>query len=146
MSVWYEQKIKSSTKQVARKDVRYLWHNDYWDGPMSGACLYQGERLWFKIFHEGVQHRKFVLLRLNENQWKELDFRHLKFQNYVGTHTDYDENGKRHVGSAPLIESDPDKFYKWAKKNPAPNIEGEQVAWYRNPCNKEKKEQEVELC
>ena len=137
---YYGQKVKSSVKRVPRSSVKLLWHHGYWDGPLSGASIFEGERLWFSCSDEGTKHRKFVLLRLSEEQWKDIDFRHGMFQDYVGTHTDYDESGKREIGRdlKPRIEPNHDKFYSWAKENPAPEPDGEQVAWYRSPCNLEK--------
>ncbi len=141
MSGYYGRKVKSSIAQVSKSSVRILWHHGYWDGPLSGACTFNGERFWFSCFCEGVRHRKFVILRLNEEQWEEIDFRHRMFQDYVGTHTDYDENGRREIGKdlKPLVESDHNRFYNWAKENPLEAPDGEQIAWYRSPCNKENK-------
>jgi hypothetical protein len=138
---YYSQKIKSSVKQVPKSSVCLLWHHGYWDGPLSGACQFNGERLWFSCYDEGLRHRKFVLLRLSDEQWKDIDFAHGLFQDYVGTHTDYDENGKREIqrGLKPRVESNYAKFYDWAKENPREEPHGEQVGWYRNPCNLEKK-------
>jgi hypothetical protein len=28
--------------------VRLLWHNDYWDGPVSGLAEYHGKEYWFQ--------------------------------------------------------------------------------------------------
>jgi hypothetical protein len=140
MSAYHNKKVNKSVVQVPKSDIKLLWHHVYWDGPLNGACIYNNERLWFECFKEGSRHRKFVLLRLTKDQWEDIDFRHLKFQNYVGTHTDYDDNGCRRAwegnGLRPLIESNHDKFYSWAKDNPLLDPDGEQVAWYRSPCNK----------
>jgi hypothetical protein len=142
MSNYSDGKLKLSVEQVPESSVRMLWHHDYWDGPLSGACMFNNERLWFLCFDESHGEdwcRKFVLLRLNEEQWKDIDFRHCLFQDYVGMHTDYDEKGNRSIGHdlKPRVESNHDKFYDWAKENPSEEPEGEEVAWYRNPCDKE---------
>lgn len=30
--------------QIDGGEVRLLWHCDFWDGPRSGLCLYQGRK------------------------------------------------------------------------------------------------------
>lgn len=32
--------------------TRMLWHNNYWDGPISGMMLWDGEMRWFQMFDE----------------------------------------------------------------------------------------------
>lgn len=139
---YYKKELKSSIERVPKSSVRMLWHHDYWDGPISGACLFNNDRLWYTCYDEGYGedwYRKFVLLRLSDEKWKEIDFSHGMFQDYVGTHTDYDENGKRTIGAdlKPRIEPNHNKFYSWFKENPLENIDGEQVATCQEPCDME---------
>ena len=47
--------------QIPRQAVRLLWHCGYCDGPLSGMCLYKGERYWFEAiapFDEELDDRK----------------------------------------------------------------------------------------
>jgi hypothetical protein len=32
-------------------DFRVLYHNDYWDGPISGVCLWNGSKQYYDILH-----------------------------------------------------------------------------------------------
>lgn len=150
MSEYYKSNIKNGIPHIPKSAVRMLWHHAYWDGPISGACVFDDERLWFSCYDENhgdekKWYRKFVLLRLSDEQWKEIDLRHARFQDYVGTHTDYDENGKRLFGDLkPRVEPNHAKFYDWAKENPFENFEGEQVATYQTPCDIEGEDEDEE--
>src|SRR5262249_7558477 len=79
-------------------DVRLLWYSGFWDGPINGMCLYKGRRCWFQLCAEGEQadgsHRSYLVLVLTKEQLDEEEFWHDLFRRKVGTHTDYDEDGK----------------------------------------------------
>lgn len=59
------------------KDVNFLYYDDYWDGPLSGMVMWNGEKLWALFYDEEdddtntsyggfVSYRYFVLMRLSE--------------------------------------------------------------------------------
>lgn len=141
MSCYYHGEIKENLPRVERSEVRYLYHSGFYDAPLSGSCLYNNERLWFYCFDENNEEdgdtswwRKYVLLRFTAEQWEALDVRHGLFQDYVGAHTDYDEDGNRWLSKPdlkPRVEANHAKYYDWAKENPFDNYEGEQVAVYQ---------------
>lgn len=33
--------------EIERDKVQHLWHSRWYDGPLSGMCLYQGKKCWF---------------------------------------------------------------------------------------------------
>lgn len=35
--------------------TRILWHFNYWDGYLSGLCLWDGEKCWFQSYNETVE-------------------------------------------------------------------------------------------
>lgn len=92
---------------------RKLWHGNYWDGPLSGMCLVNGERYWYECIEEyhdnnpypseeeydagweAPWYRRYLIWKLTDEQQAIIDARHEKFQRMVGTHCDYDENGHR---------------------------------------------------
>lgn len=91
-------------------EMRKLCHFGYWDGPLSGLCLINGERYWFECIEEWLDnnsypeddddfeapwYRRYLIWKLTDAQQADIDARHAKFQRMVGTHTDYDENGHR---------------------------------------------------
>jgi hypothetical protein len=90
--------IKSGPK-IDRKDVRILWHCGYWDGPLSGIALYQGQKYWFRVIDRDAEPRAAALQSLTREQLQFEENRHTLFQQHVGTHTDYDSSGKRNVGA-----------------------------------------------
>lgn len=90
--------------------MRKLCHFGYWDGPLSGLCLIDGQRYWYECIEEWLDnnnypeddddfqapwYRRFLIWKLTDEQQKYIDERHAKFQRMVGMHTDYDENGQR---------------------------------------------------
>jgi hypothetical protein len=77
--------------------LRLLWHSDYWDGPKSGLLVYQESKYWFGVFEEfeeGPIFRRFLIIALSPDQLAEEENWHELFRQKVGTHTDYDDNGK----------------------------------------------------
>lgn len=106
--------------------VRFLWHCDYYDGPKSGLCIVNNQKYWFELVHEiefyivdrytgdhaeGRRYRFFVVLQLTQEQIDREESEHKLFQEHVGTHTDYDENGNRAIGMVKPREGH-DMFYK----------------------------------
>src|SRR6266498_2506822 len=101
--------------QIDEKDIRLLWHNGYYDGPLNGILLYQGKKRWFQIFKalqtDEVRSRvdqdgtiwnehfvRYLVLELSEEQVKEEEYWHELFRQKVSTRTDYDEDGHRKTG------------------------------------------------
>lgn len=123
--------------------TRLLYHMNYWDGPLSGVMLWQGERVYFncikeftiitpwtkeeiKDWEESCKEnnrnpvdygdyedyniiRVYAAYRLDNEVMESIDFNHNRFRNYVGTHTDYDENGNRGMGARiPVRDNHPE--------------------------------------
>jgi hypothetical protein len=107
--------------------AKLLWHDDYCDGPTSGLFLYQNKRYWFQVFDKSEDSnspdyfRRFVILELTENQMKEEVHWHELFVEKVGTHTDYDESGKRVIGALKPKENW-HEFYDAYEKRQKPNL------------------------
>lgn len=125
---------------------RWLWHSGYYDGPLDGMVLYEGEQLWAEVAEE-CQHwveapeddedhdvistcgfyRRYRITRLTTEAFAETTRRHELFRQMVGHHADHDETGRR----AAQFESPPGwhGFYDiaatWAKWSP----EGEHLGW-----------------
>jgi hypothetical protein len=93
---------------------QFLWHCDYWDGPLSGICVHQDKRYWFHVVDEidvavnvkteQTLHRDdyetcriflYSLVELTEEELKKEEYWHDLFEQHVGTHTNYDENNRR---------------------------------------------------
>lgn len=88
-----------SAPRIGSADVRLLWHCDYWDGPRSGMLRYHGEECWFQVVAEDLEpdapwHRRFAIVRLTAEQHADEVRWHDLFREHVGTHTDYDPDGR----------------------------------------------------
>jgi len=103
--------------------IELKYHSGYWDGPLSGVCLYQGERLWFNSVHDYhskteedkyLDMRIYALHRLTVEEWKQEDYWHDLFKKHVGTHTSYKE-GKRTYGKVHSSKTH-GLFYEPSKK------------------------------
>ena|SRR5688500_3199456 len=93
---------------------RFLHHANYYDGPLSGVMLADdGNRYWFEVHPECDLHDGYwyALYELTESEWYWEDQRHALFRKHVGTHCDYDENGRRDFRAVMPMPSW-DAFYK----------------------------------
>ncbi len=108
-------------EQITRQDVTYLYHCDYYDGPLSGACLWRGRRYWFRCVErlyppvlgpDGRQVvdeygdpmtedvRVFHLFDMPTEWWAAEDSRVSLWRECVGAHCDYDPvTQRRQVGA-----------------------------------------------
>ena len=68
---------------MKNKPVTILYSSDYWDGPLSGACLIEGRRYWFHCVEETDHTRIFAYYDLTPNEWRREDFWHGLFLKFV---------------------------------------------------------------
>ena len=82
--------------------IRPLWHLYYWDGPISGVCLFNRQMCYF---HEAYElkdgHRRYFVYYLSKEECLIQFEKHKCFQENVGKHTDYNALGKRILGCLP---------------------------------------------
>lgn len=120
--------------QIPRADVSLLWHSDFWDGPITGLLLWCGERLWFQMIdesgeNEAAWYRRFLLVRLSEQQLHDEEWWHELFRQHVGTHTDYN----RADGDPGTVhpQSQHAKFYApYSKRVPLDLSQNEVIGWF----------------
>lgn len=84
--------VTASHPRLPATEVTLLWFDNYWDGPLSGLCVFQGREHYFWCFAEAGEselarwYRRFSVHELspeqlsNEKKWHEL------FREKVGTH------------------------------------------------------------
>lgn len=126
-------RILTSIPQVPADKVRWLWHCGYWDGPLSGVVIYNGEKMWVDTFdHVFVppesEMRRMAIVRLTPEEWELEEKDHERFEKYVGRHTSYGEDGKRNVGALHPRENW-DEYYSQAVVKP--NYQDhEVVGWF----------------
>ena len=127
--------------QIPFADVKLLWHDNFWDGPLSGLLLWRNERLWFQMQEEyeppgGVEpvpwpwYRRFLVIRLTAGQLGEEEQWHELFRRCVGTHTDY-----RHDETTEPATVHPKEqwaeFYDAYNRRVPPNLSAnEVVGWF----------------
>jgi hypothetical protein len=104
------------------KNIKFVYHSGYWDGPLSGVCEYLDERYWFKCVHDYqdttekcLDMRIYALHQLTTEEWRNKDYWHSLFEKHVGSHTSYDKDGNRAGEVHPADNHH--KFYEEAKKD-----------------------------
>jgi len=80
------------------EDVTWIWANDWWDGVLAGVVEWHGKRYYADHLEENEEnnswYRRFVVIDLPEDVWKEEIEKHNLFVEKVGSHFDY-KDGKR---------------------------------------------------
>jgi len=126
-----------SVPEVSQERVCIRWASGYWDGPMDGLADVDGRLVWFCIADEASEPaapwcRRFWLVVLTSEQLARELARHADFQRYVGTHFDYDEQGRRDL-SAQRPQSEWSTFYsKYSpeERDPGDLSENEVIGWF----------------
>jgi hypothetical protein len=93
-------KTKVDLSDLPKIKVKFLWHNNWWDGPLAGMCEYKNEMYWYALHHENYKKnakywRRYVVVKLTPEQMAEELKWHNLFVEKVGDHFDCDERGHR---------------------------------------------------
>jgi hypothetical protein len=120
--------------RLPEDEVRLLWHDDFWDGPLSGVLEYRGERLWYLLHEEAPEsepgwYRRFLVVRLTPDQLREEEYWQDLFGRCVGTHADYGDSG-RVLGELQPKERWSEFYDAYAKRAPMDLTENEVVGWF----------------
>lgn len=75
--------------------VRWLWADNWYDWVITGACEYEGKRYYGVCVDENYNkrykwYRRYILVDLPEEIWKEELERHAFFVEKVGSHFEFD--------------------------------------------------------
>jgi hypothetical protein len=126
--------------QIPREAVHLLWHCGYWDGPLSGVCLYQGDRCWFEAIDpfdeerdDYVYPRRAGLYRLSPEELHVQEELHRQFQRYMGMHSEYDENEQRPFEGAVRPKDEWKGFERWLTQQPKRTFDfrhNEMLGWF----------------
>lgn len=78
-------------------DLKMLWHSNYWDGPLSGMCTWEGKPYLFNIYYadeeeDYLDFRRYGLYEMTPEEEAELFHQHHEFEKDVGYHCNYGEN------------------------------------------------------
>lgn len=115
------------------RTIKLLWHSGYWDGATNGMCEIEGKKYWFdmagsgkdevlsemyfELFNKNFNEENFDRVRfyyvykLSEEIIDSLVQQHELFKQYVGYHTDYDQNNIRSIENGMKTEEERSKFY-----------------------------------
>lgn len=76
------------TDKLPRAKAPILWHCGYWDGPLSGVCLYEDRVHWFET-HNIItdKKRQFFIYEMTDEEISKVVTEHFLFEHYVGIHT-----------------------------------------------------------
>lgn len=74
-------------------EIRWLWHEDYYDGPLNGVGLLNGEKVRIMLVHEQehcCRQRTYAIDRMPSEWMEYVERLHADFREMVGTHTEYE--------------------------------------------------------
>lgn len=123
------------TPRIDRSQVRLLWCVDFWDGPKSGMLLHGNDECWFEMVAENDDdlvgwYRRFVVIRLTDEQLREERARHELFCEKVGTHMNFNEQGARPVGALKSKETWREFYDAYQGRAPMDLSQNTVVAWF----------------
>lgn len=123
--------FKDKYLNFAKINMQKLWHSAYWDGPINGLCLVNGEKCWFDLVEswddknsypeddedfEAPWYRRFLIWKLLPEELVEVERRHAKFVRMVGNHCDYVDGKREYFKYTDLITKETvEKYYEEAK-------------------------------
>ena len=71
-------------------DLEMLWHDNYYDIPLSGVAKYNGQYVYFNVFDQAENgNTTFNIYSMSEEEIAYRFKRHRKFQKNVGYHCDH---------------------------------------------------------
>ncbi len=149
---------------VEQPDLRMLWHNGYYDGPLSGMCKWDGKLYYFDVAYDDeeeseLDYRKYNLYELTQEELEEELRTHRLFETNVGYHSNYGDR-YREYGDNDKPKWCPNflykqwrkarfwKFYKWdsprSKSHRFSTVDRQPVAtFYECQFNRERGNQNV---
>lgn len=122
-------------QKVSIDDIKLLWHNNYYDGMLSGYCILDGKFMYFDLMEQNESddrgwYRRFYLIDVPEDEEIEVIRRHELFEKYVGTHCNYEEN--RRAKHNVKTQRNWNRYYDIAKNWPSlkHQTDGKKLAWF----------------
>jgi len=96
-----DNEIIYASPEISAGSVKWLWHSNYWDGPLNGMVKIKDNEYWVEYFDETTSHvveplRKYAVFKLTPEQQESEEFWHELFRVCVGHHSTYDDNGRRY--------------------------------------------------
>lgn len=105
----------SALPKLGASDLRLLWVNDWYDGPLEAVVERGGERCLMVLYGDGgdgtpnvERPMQWVLYRLSPAQWIEEERWHELFEEHVGHHWCFDHE----LPTEPEEPRDAKRFYE----------------------------------
>lgn len=138
--------------KISMSEITLLWHENYWDGYLSGKCLYRGRMHHFECVDQGQivlcendpdeidetksdnWYRRFSLIPMSDEEIAECTYRHNLFRQHVGNHCDYDPvSRQRNIDAGTRPSGEYHKFYDVAKTWPDLKLkEHTPIGWFED--------------
>lgn len=116
--------------RMVNPNNKVLYHLNYWDGPISGICLWNNEKQYFEMCNDEYEIRIYNVYDTPPNIIDKIENNHILFRKYVGTHTDYID-GYRHYNIKPLVNHK--KFYSLGLSSKVDCKELKVIGSFTNP-------------
>lgn len=98
--------------------ARMLHVTDFWDIPLSGLCLFKGNKCWFKLLDQEATVPLYNIYHLSEKDIETIEYWRQLFNEKVSTQWDYDVPEKqRKVKSIDAHNLFYDKYKNRKKKD-----------------------------
>lgn len=106
----------SALTKIAASDLRLLWVNDWYDGPLEAIVEHAGVSCLMVLQHESDDDYTWLLVRLTPEQRVDEEKWHALFATHVGDHWCF--HGEAVVHPPPPSGSRPDGFFGAYKTRP----------------------------
>lgn len=137
-----DQLVEGGVRGFEAFTVRLLYACNYYDGPLSGRCIVDGEEYWFELHKDHeicvpveddddsfVRLRIFDLIKLTPEQEAQEKYWRDLFERHVGTHWLYDENNKK-IGEMGPVESHHLFYDEYKDLEPIILTRDQMVGWF----------------
>jgi hypothetical protein len=121
----------ASLRKIAPGDLRLLWVNDWYDGPLEAVVEHDGERCLMVLHHEDPTAEEpycWLVVQLTAAQYAEEERWHALYAELVGDHWCFHGDGARHdtSGAKPTAE---ELFSEYRTRPPLDVVPSAVVGW-----------------
>ena len=122
--------------RIDNASLEPLWISDFYDGPLSGAVIHEGQFAWFTLAEEESEpysegwYRRYWIVRLTPVQQDEERRWHDLFRTHVGTHWDFQTDGSLPRQVKPREQHQ--AFYEpYSKRKPLVLDDNDVIGWFQ---------------
>jgi len=124
------EKINPCNHLPEKRDVKFLWHWKYYDGPITGICNFNNRKYYCNM----LKYPIYSLHYLSDTEISDVEEFHELWKTYVGNHNEYvyDESGVSHQNRSSDKPStyDYNKFVELSNNKKTDYNTNEIVAWF----------------